>query len=302
MVQSDYSNAILVLNRAIQLEPQNIELSKDLAVSYYLNKNYTDAIGVIKPLLDREDADDLCYQIAGNIYKQMDEKKEAEKVYKKGLKKFPESGAMYNEVGEILWDKKDFDAIKYWESGIENDPEYAANYYNASKYYFYTTDKIWSILYGEIYLNMAPNNPNSAEVKSILLDGYKKLFSQYDISKDNKEKSKFGNAVIDIINKQSMLAANGINPESLTMIRTRFILEWFANYQEKYPNRLFEHQRQLLQEGLFDAYNQWIFGAAQNLVAYQKWITMHPSESNELNNFQKSKSFKVPKNQYYHQF
>ena len=185
------------------------------------------------------------------------------------------------------------------KNGIENDPNYAKNYYNASKFYYFTPDKIWSIIYGEIYINMAPQSTNTYEIKGILLDGYKKLFSQYDIAKNNKDRSRFGNAVLEAINKQSMLASNGINPESLTMIRTRFILEWFANYNNKFPFRLFEHQRQLLEEGMFDAYNEWIFGAAQNLADYQKWTNMHPSEYTELNNFQKARSFKAAKKQYY---
>ena len=56
--------------------------------------------------------------------------------------------------------------------------------------------------------------------------------------------------------KQSGIASISINPESLTMIRTRFILEWMDNGQ--FPHKLFEFQQQLLREGLFPAYNQWL--------------------------------------------
>ena len=63
--------------------------------------------------------------------------------------------------------------------------------------------------------------------------------------------------------------------------------------QPNFPCSLFELPRQLLQEGMFDAYNQWIFGSAQNLAAYQNWITTHSSDYNEFTRFQKGRMFKV---------
>jgi hypothetical protein len=55
-----------------------------------------------------------------------------------------------------------------------------------------------------------------------------------------------------------------------------------------------------LQEGLFDAYNQWIFGSVQNLAGFQNWITTHSTEYGAFNSFQKNKPFKIPAGQYYH--
>lgn len=299
MQQGDFTNAYLVLNRAASLEPNNIEISKDLALNYYFQKDFVKALNEIKPLLDREDADDQCYQIAGNIYRHMGEIKECEKLYRKGIKKMPQSGALYNDLGELFWEQKNNDAIKQWEKGIEVDPNFSKNYYNACKYYYITTDKIWSILYGEVFVNMEPLSKNTPEIKSILLESYKKIFAETN-TKENKETGKFSDAFRQTMKKQSLIASGGINPETLTMIRTRFILDWYQDYAAKYPSRLFEHQRQLLQEGLFDAYNQWLFGTTQNLAAYQNWITTHSADYNEFTRFQKGRMYKVPAGQYYH--
>jgi len=84
------------------------------------------------------------------------------------------------------------------------------------------------------------------------------------------------------------------------MIRTRFILDWFNSFSSKFPFRLFEYQLQLLREGMFDAYNQWLFGTVQNLVAYQNWTTAHAVEYDEFSKFQKGRIFKIPPKQYYH--
>src|SRR5215212_6522572 len=68
MQQSDFSNAGLVLSRAYALDPQNLEIGKDLALNYYLQKDNKKAQEEIKPILEREDSDDQCFQIAGNVY------------------------------------------------------------------------------------------------------------------------------------------------------------------------------------------------------------------------------------------
>lgn len=300
MQQGDYSNAILVLNRAVLLQPGNLEISKDLGLNYYFARDYNKALDVLKPLLERDDADDQCYQIAGDCYLALDRLKDAEKNYRKGIKKLPNAGVLYNELGKILWTQGDYSAIKQWEKGIENDPGFAGNYYNASKYYFFSTDKVWSLIYGEVFLNMDPQSVYTPEIKNILLEGYKKLFADADLEKSNTEKNAFVSAFLKTMNKQSSVASAGINAESLTMIRTRFILDWYTSNAAKFPFKLFELQRQLLQDGLFDAYNQWIFAVSQNLPAYQAWIGNHSREYNELNRFQKSRIFKVPAGQYYH--
>jgi tetratricopeptide (TPR) repeat protein len=300
MQKGDYPNAILILNRALVLQPNNIEIAKDLALNYYFAKEYTKAIEVLKPLLDRDDADDQCFQISGDAYWALDQAKDCEKIYRKGIKKLPNSGILYNDLGQLLWTKQDYSAIKLWEKGIEMDPGFAKNYFNACKYYYFTTDRVWSLIYGEIFLNIDPLNAATPEIKNLLVDGYKKLFADADLEKNNTDKNAFVVAFLKTMNRQSSLVTSGINAETLTMIRTRFILDWYTNYAAKFPFKLFDLQRQLLQNGMFDAYNQWIFAAAQNLPAYQNWTTAHSQEYNDFSRFQKNRVFKIPAGQYYH--
>jgi tetratricopeptide (TPR) repeat protein len=300
MRQGDFANAALVLTRALQQEPDNVEIIKDIALNYYLQKDYTKALEAIKPATDRSNADDQCFQIAGNIYKAMGQPKECEKIYKKGLKKFPQSGAIYNEYGELLWATQDLSAIKQWEKGIEMDPSYSGNYYNATKYYYITSDKVWTIIYGEIFVNIESLTGRTAEIKNLLLDTYKKLYGDADLFLNTKNKNSFEQAFLQTLYKQNSLAATGINPETLTMIRTRFILDWFNTFATKFPFKLFDYQLQLLREGMFDAYNQWLFGTVQNLVAYQNWTSSHAVEYDEFSKFQKGRLFKMPAKQSYH--
>lgn len=301
MRSGDFDNAIIVLTRALQQDKNNLELQKDLVMSYYLKRDYSKALEKVKTLVDRDDADVVCFQLAGNVYKALEEVKECDKVYKKGLKKFPKSGPLYSEYGELLFAAKDYSAINQWEKGIQADPSYSGNYYNAALYYFYTKDKIWSLIYGEIYVNMESLSERGLAMKALLLKAYKeKLFAEADLMKgEEKNKSEFAKAFLQTMSKQSSLANKGITTETLTMIRTRFILDWYQNNATKFPLRLFDYQQQLLKAGLFEAYNQWLFGASENLAAYDAWSKTHTDQYEAFNQFQRNRIFKMPAGQYY---
>lgn len=300
MRQGDFNNAIVILTRALQIDKNNLEMRKDLAMSYYYKRDYEKALDEVKIMMDRDDADVVSFQIAGNVYKALEEVKECEKVYKRGLKKFPNSGPLFSEYGELLWAKKDFSAIEQWEAGIKADPAYSGNYYNAARYYFYAKDKVWSLVYGEIFVNMESLSDRGAAMKQLLLQAYKeKLFAEADITSGQKSKNEFEKAFIDCMSKQSSLANRGITTETLTMIRARFVLEWFDKYAGKFPYKLFEYQRQLLQEGVFNAYNEWLFGTVENLAAYDAWTKTHDEEYKNFAAFQKTRVFKMPSGQYY---
>jgi tetratricopeptide (TPR) repeat protein len=299
--QGDYSNAVLVLNRALQNNADNLDLQKDLAFAYYLNRDYVRGLEVAKKFPERPDADVQSFQMLGMIYKAIEEVKDCEKMYKAALKKFPTSGALYNEYGEMMWSKKDYsDAIKLWEKGIEADPGYSGNYYNAAKYYYFTPDKVWVLIYGEIFLNLESYSKRTAEIKNVLLDGYKKLFTDANLTKDQDTKNDFVKAFLDGMKAQSsFIGANGVTAETLSAVRTKFILDWFTKNATRFPFRLYDYHQQLLKAGMFDAYNQWIFGTATNLPAYENWTKTHQEEYNKFDYFQRNRVFKLPAGQYY---
>ncbi len=101
------------------------------------------------------------------------------------------------------------------------------------------------------------------------------------------------------MNDQAQTVNLGVTTESLGIVRSKFILEWFEKYADKYPFRLFEYQRQLLKEGLFDAYNEWAFGATMGLASFQAWTAQHADDYNRFINFQKGRVFKLPPGQNY---
>ena len=298
MRTGDFDNAILVLNNGLKQDPRNTDMKKDLVLAYTYKRDFSKALEIVKPMLEEDNVDEQTYQVAGNVYRALALYKDGEKMFKKALKKYPNSGVLYNEYGELLWDNKDYSAIEQWERGIDVTPSYAGNYYNAASYYYFTKDKVWTLIYGEIFVNMESLTERSTEVKKMLLDTYKqKLFT--DIDKKDKKQSEFEKAVAETYDKQSSLTAKGITIESLNMIRTRFILEWYANHASKFPFRLFDYQQQLIREGMFEAYDQWLFGPVDNLSSFDQWTKTNSDAYAKFTTFQKGRVFKMPQGQHY---
>lgn len=300
MRSGDFDNAILVLNKALQQDANNLELQKDLALAYYYKRDFAKAGDQVNKLMDRDDADVASYQIAGDVYKALEEVKEADKMYKKGIKKFPNSGPLYSEYGELLSEKHDPEAIRIWEKGIQVDPSYAGNYYNAALYY-QDKEMIWTVLYGEIFVNMENLTPRATAMKKLLLETYKgQLFLENNKEQD-KKRNDFAKAVKETFSRQESLTGSGITMESLNKIRTRFILDWFNTYASKYPFKLFDYEQQLIKQGMFEAYNQWLFGTVDNLSAFDQWTKANADTYTKFTNFQKNRIFKMPSGQYYNQ-
>jgi tetratricopeptide (TPR) repeat protein len=298
--KEDYANARLVLNRALQLESENYAIRQELAYVLYLSGDLTDAMDMIGKVMDAESADEKSFQIGGIIYKSGGLLKDCERIYKKGLKKFPSSGALHSELGEImLLQKLPADAIRSWEEGIDKDPAYPGNYFHAAKYYYFSKNNpILSILYGEIFINSESYTVRTAELKSILLEAYKQFYAGI-VTYDDRKSNAFQRAVAETLLKQQELTVMGINTEVLTMIRTRFVLDWFTTHSKTFPHKLFEQQQLLAREGLFTAYNQWLFGVAANVVQHQYWINAHPKETAEFAAFHKNRIFRMPLGQNY---
>jgi tetratricopeptide (TPR) repeat protein len=299
--QQDYSNTIMVLAKALEMEPGNLDVLKDVAYTYYLSGDYAKAAQRILPLTDLESADEQIFQIGGTVFKELEDFKTSERLYKKGLKKFESSGALYSEYGDLFWiQQKPAEAITQWETGIKIDPSFSGNYYHASKFYFAAGDKSRSIVYGEIFVNLESYSVRSAEIKILLLESYKRIYMPGDAKKYYvKAPSPFEMDFLQVMSKQNELSLRGITPETLLIIRSRFILDWFNTNENKYAFHLFDHMRYLMREGMFEAYNQWLFGPASDPNAYQNWIRTHEDEYLAFSSYQRNKMFKMPNGQHY---
>jgi len=299
--QQDFSGAIEILQQGLKQYPDNLDLLKDEAYIAYLGRDYQHSMQVGKTITERDDADAQSYQILGLAYKAIADYKEADKLYKTALKKFPNSGVLYGEYGDMLaqYDNK-HGAIVQWEKGIAADANYSSNYYYAAKYYADNNNIFWSCIYGEIFVNMESLTNRTEEIKTLLLNNYKNILSsQSNIEVLKSSGTDFEKAVAASMLNAMETETGDVSPEMITAFRIRFILNWNNTNANTYPYHLFDFHTQLLRNGMFDAYNQWLFGTTINKNRYDNWVYTHDEEMQNFTQFQHNVLFKMPAEQYY---
>jgi tetratricopeptide (TPR) repeat protein len=300
MRQAEYETATTVLLKAVKQDSTNLDMQKDLAYLYLLQNNPVLSAQIARPLIDRSDADAQCFQMLGMAYKAAANYAECATLYKYGLLKFPKAGVLFNEYGELMAMQQQLDqAIVQWEKGIEQDPNYSSNYYNASMYYALNRKWLRVALYGEYFINLESYTARTATIKGKLLNAYQALLQPgalLQFGNGNSFEKAFAAAIC-----QNNTASKPVNItiENLLQARAAFVASWTVDKANQYPLRLVDHLLQMQKEGIWDAYQQWVFGAALDPVAFQQWQTVHAKEAATYLQFQQGRVFKVPTQQYY---
>ncbi|PZP51936.1 MAG: hypothetical protein DI598_02005 [Pseudopedobacter saltans] len=296
-----FEKSIERIDASLKTYPNSYVLLRDKVMLNYLRRNFNDAISYGKPLLDRSDANEDIFVLVGNCYAAIADTKEASKVFKKGLSKFPKSSLLYANYGNVLeadGDKKQ--AIDIYEKGIQADPNVSGNYYNLAKLYAQNDNPLWSVIYGEMFVDLESLSQRTKEIKSLLFNQYKVLFAvRGELDKYITNGKPFEKAVASTYAKYKSIFSNGITTESLISLRGQFIVDWFqSDLYKQFPFRLFDRERQLLKQGNFDAYNQWLF-SAYNENAYNSWANNNAEEVKAFENYHRNVIFKPSPNEYY---
>ncbi len=315
-----YDEALVLIAEAQKLDPQNITYPYEMAYTYSAKKEYQKAADILEKLTTHKDVYDQVYQALGNAYDYLDLGDKAIETYKKGLTFFPNSGRLYAELGNMQLNKKNYnDAVSFYEKGIDVDPTYSSNYYRAAKVFFNSANKIWGMIYGELFVNIDRNSDRTREISKLLLENYKSQITFSDGTKisftknatlspaEQKTLSKvqsFSITAYEALLKQAIAGQKEININTLSTIRSKFIeLYYKKKYNEKYPNVLFDYQREIERLGHGDAYNHWLLLAGDE-DGFNEWRDANKTKWDNFikwfvpNAIKLDKDHKFLKNQY----
>lgn len=308
--------AIALIERALKLSPKNPIYLYEMGYAYYMKKDYKKAKDIFEDLVDSDNAEDLYFKMLGNSYDLLGKPEKAIAAYKKGLKRFPNSGKIYLELGIMSMAKKEYnEALDYWEKGIEVEPTHPSNYYWATKLFADSSEKIWALLYGELFINLERGSKRTEEISGILFEVYKSAITSKSDTSMSVDLTKRGNTISisnpkDIEKKISsgrLLPFEGtyslaFSPGSIALkggttiagiyqTRKTLLDFWYKNFKsnEAYPNVLLDYQKQILEAGHFEAYSFWLHsrGDAKEFEAWYdknealfkdfvKWFTTNP--------------------------
>ena len=304
-----FDEGINKYNEALKFDPDNIVYKYESAYAYYALGKYQKVVDVLEKIVDDEKVYDQVYQLLGNAYDMLGNKKESIETYIEGLKKFPKSGCLHMEIGNLLYAHNIFtEAVLAYEKGVEVEPTYSSNYYHAAMLFSESDQEIWSMIYGELFINLEPNSKRAAEMSKALFFIYRHrieikgdtlgiyFFQTGDTTKNKR--NEFAITYLALI----VLAIQGekniyLNP--LDRIRTKFIDTYYEEgLNSKFPNVLFDYQKKIRDAGHFEAYNHFLLqkGDEEDFEdwkrknkdkweAFQIWYVQNPIKIDENNKF-----------------
>jgi len=284
MAMKNYHEAAIAYKHVLLREPGNGMIYEALGKAQHLEGNDKDAEETLLAAPANAAHDAAYFEILAVVQATENKTRDARATIKKGYTLFPGSGMLYDEAAKIAEQGSDTgNALRYWLSGIEADPLYVPSYYSAACVYLRSGDVFWGLIYGEIYLDMQHDTLLDDGLKKLLFDGYKKMSDNSAntyLSQNNKTKNRpaahdFKELVNVTYAPLFAVMIDGNNAENLTMLRARFLIDWFPENDQKYPCSLFRYLDGLVRNGYFDVYNEWLFGKAGNVNEYTAWNTFH---------------------------
>lgn len=276
MADGNMQSANRILRHLQRIEPTNLQVAKDLAISYQYIKKHKKSWKVLRKLIQDSAADDQCYQLATNALKALNEKEEVISLLRNGIRIFPNSGPLYLEMGNIYASQRSDSAIFFWENGIRIDPTYARNYYYAAKYRMAAQSWLTAFLLGEYFVNLETSGTLHIEIKELLATAHQNWINCMHIDSCGIIHQSPVLQRIEKLARQQREQDMAISTlDDLITFHIRLVFDWFENNPDADKMILFDHHRRMLRAGHFESYMQWLLGSMTNQPVFKRWYKLN---------------------------
>lgn len=312
MSQEKYDEAIQLLDSTAKIYPSNYIFQYERAVAFFFQKRIRTSAFILDSLLKVGFEDPKIYQTLGNCYNMYGEPEKADSLFTSAIAKFPNSSMLHSELAYIkisLGYKED--AVILWEKGIFIDPTLFDNYYPLTRIYSELDAKFWSVIYGEIFLNLSQNEDKSKDISLTTFNTYFETFGTPDSSGFHpfftRIFSNFNDSLdvpIEIAFQKTMrYALNAISKrhkyentlEFLHLVRDKFVEYWqISDYNNMFKNPLFDFWIDLRNKGIFKVYNYMMFKEG-NEEEFKKFINSNKKQVSEFQTNISKVKFKISK-------
>lgn len=301
MDAGEYDRSIQLLKECERLDPKNYVYPYEIAYAYTLQKNYKQALRVIKKVVKYPDANSQVYQMLGNSYSYLGKPQQAIKAYEAGIERFPNAGNLYLERGTVYRVQEKWqESMASYAMGIDVDPDFASNYYWLALLYMSSNNRFAGLTVGEAFINLERTTPRTQQVSKAMLDTYQDVivlegdsanfnFCQVVI-KITIDQLKDGALDPDLLKRplceryaegvaiQTAIGAyKELNLATLHELRLAGLQYYLDNLQEDHPNAMMAYQAKVLEAGHFEAYNYYLLQVGA-LRAFQDWKKDHETE------------------------
>ena len=272
-------DAIGILDNLCNKYKNNYALEYERLYAYYLSGDYGYVATEGPKLYKHHESEPQLYQLVGNAQDVLGDPDAAMKTYDEGLERFPNSGYLYLEKGNIhMMHQRYNEAVECYLSGVEVQPDFASNYYRLAKLYARSTEPLWAIVYAEVVCNLQPGTERGEEMGKLI----------YDLFAENVQIEGENNAHVTLTQENTVYVSSDssdiqvpfpIMYEMGTMkspvlnefMKTKKLtvamiadlrkdaLEYIDSVAPGYYNlSLLDFHRKLIKNGHWSAYNMWL--------------------------------------------
>lgn len=303
----EYQQAVKLYEQAIQQAPRNIAYHYGAALAHYRQRNYPKAISYGEQVLRLGGYEVDYYRLLANSYDLSGDYEKGIAILRQATKVHPYEGALYFDMGIIAMERQKMEeAVFFWEEGIKAQPPNADNYYMATLNYAQSNQILWSLIYGELFLNLERGTDRFNEISQLLYDLYAKIIQNGSLNIPAQwQMHSFQPSIFDQGHQQTMAFLLSNNKDTyissgyvngdLDMVkvisdfRHSFNQVWRTDLGQRYPTTFYQFHETLLEKGYYEAYHYWLFAPAakepfanwfknaQNQQTYQAFINWYLS-------------------------
>ncbi len=175
------ASAVAAMEALARLHPDNYAVGYELGYTQIANGEYRRAAATFRKLQGHKDCDDRSYQMEGNALDYMGQRGDAMRAYRRGLARFPRSGRLMMEMGNMSLSDGDYDtALRLYEQGVEAEPSFASNYYRAAWVLLQSSAAESGLALGEAFLLMEPTGERAETMSRMVCDTYRAMSPRGD--------------------------------------------------------------------------------------------------------------------------
>ncbi|MBR1474364.1 MAG: tetratricopeptide repeat protein [Muribaculaceae bacterium] len=291
-------DAVKILDKLCKKYSNNYILEYERLYARYRAGDYKRIVKDGPKLFEHPEVEPMCYQLVGNAQDVLGNPEAALRIYDDGLKRFPNSGFLYLEKGNIhMMHKRYNEAVQCYLRGVEVQPDFASNYYRLAKLYANSTEPLWAIVYAEVVCNLQPNSERFSEMGKLIYDLYTENVKIEEESKVHVSLTKDNTVYIsndssdvqvpfpllyEMGTLKSHAATELLQTKKLTVAMIadlrKSALEHIDTVAPGYYNlSLLDYHRKLIKSGHWVAYNMWLMSPGANDEATQ-WLDTKEGE------------------------
>ncbi len=172
---SDYKGAIEKYQEVLKMDSKNLLALAEIALTYHVTQKYSDSINACKKAIKHHKKNELLvtvYVTYGNTLDIIGNTKKAKKIYKQGIKKFPNATMLYFNYGITLAKVGDSEeALDCFQKSSQLNPNHASSHYVQSLVASDLRMRVPAILVGWRFLILEP----TGERAKIMQEGVSNL-------------------------------------------------------------------------------------------------------------------------------